>query len=881
MRRAIIYLLIFVLLLVTPTGLRYLKFHDLGSSDREPPPLFNPENIGQVPTPPATDFVDDPEVGKGIVLLDEAHRNNFDQAEIAHLDGRLAARGYKLQGHTSGDLATALRAVSAYVVIAPLDNYVEEDIRAVADFVRHGGRLLLVGDPTRFNIEFEEEDEFSFNILMETDEIPLNSLANQFDLIFVGDYLYNTLESEGNFRNIILSGAGFAEDDLLDGIERLVFYSTHSVQVGPGGETLVDADENTWSSATDRPGGLSLVAASEGGRVIAMGDIHFLMDPYYTVHDNGRFIANIADFLVEPFEREFMLADFPYFYDDDVDLHYAGSPELGPDAFDEIIMLQEAFRGIEKELELVGEAQPDSDALYLGLYNQSEELLEILASYGISLTIEPPVLTMAETQAMEDEANGDEEEVDDAEEEDSAGEAEEEMPVEEQVEEIDQLIHSSLGTVQMSGTALILLDEMEGNQSVIVLAASKAGLEQTVGRLLDMVPMNAGYTLSDCLLQANMAFCPTNVADEEVEAELITGGVPESTEEPDEEDTGSEDAGDDEDSEDDEEIISEELDSVEQGTIQIDETVQADLAEDESHTWTFDGGPVTIDIVLSSAELDTVLELYGPDNELIDSVDNGFAGDDEALNGVVIPDSDEYSILVKEFFGDSGSYTLTVSLADEGGQTGSGILIFGDDDGVAISTGFTDVGTLAGLLAENYAVTTWLSTQDGPLGEVSLEDYELVVWDSGDYRDEEGFLGEDTFTILDYLESGGSLFIVGASPTLLSSSELAPLADVEVLDTGLILTDDLTDGEIIALDQVYETVSLEPLDVGDDEDSEVFLSRGPESGDSGGPVGIVTVDNTQGEQRTAMLLAPFTAFPANVQSILLMNLMAWFGLSGS
>jgi hypothetical protein len=617
MRKAIVYLLIFLLLLAAPTALRYLKFYQLGGPERADPPPFNPENITQVPTPPATEHVDEPEVGEGLVLLDQAHKNNFELAEIAHLDGRLAARGFELQPYEGGDLGTALRAANALVVISPLESYVDEEIRAVVDFVRRGGRLLLIGDPTRFNVAFDEEDEFNFEILLETDEIPLNSLANQFDLIFVGDYLYNTLENEGNFRNIILDEIGDEEDQLLEGLDRLVFYSSHSVQVGPEGESLIDADDNTWSSATDRPGGLALAAASHNRQVLAVGDVHFLMDPYYTVYDNGRFIANIADFLVRTSDRQYVLADFPYFFDDDVDLIYTGSPELGPDAFDEIIIMQDAFRGIAKNLELVAESRAGHDTLYLGLYNQSEQLVEVLASHGISLTIEPPVLTAAEIRALEDASEGGEEG-----EEDSAGADEEEQQTEangpddgetaeEDEVEIKQLIHSSLGSIQMSGTALIIFEDGGQEQNVVALAASKEGLEQAIGRLLDLVPADGDYALSDCLLQDNLAFCPTNVPDEEVEAELLTGGVPAPPEEPEEEGDDDSDEGDGEEDEgDDEDVIAEELDAAQQGVIQLGETVQGALEEDESHSWIFDGGPATIDIVLGSAELDTVLELY-------------------------------------------------------------------------------------------------------------------------------------------------------------------------------------------------------------------------------------------------------------------------------
>ncbi|NJN54594.1 MAG: DUF4350 domain-containing protein, partial [Anaerolineae bacterium] len=129
--------------------------------------------------------------------------NAFTESEIGYLNGRLSARGYSVIPFTGGSLAAALRAVNAYLVMAPIRPFTNAEILAVQNFVANGGRLLLVGDPTRYNIVVEE-DLFDFVVIIEDDKIPLNSLAAAFDLNFNGDYLYNLTENEGNFRNIIV-----------------------------------------------------------------------------------------------------------------------------------------------------------------------------------------------------------------------------------------------------------------------------------------------------------------------------------------------------------------------------------------------------------------------------------------------------------------------------------------------------------------------------------------------------------------------------------------------------------------------------------------------------------------------------------------------------
>jgi hypothetical protein len=603
-----------------------------------------------------------------------------------------------------------------------------------------------------------------------------------------------------------------------------------------------------------------------------VGDLNFLTRPYYTVFDNTQFIANIADFLVEPSERSFVLADFPYFFGDTIDLVFAGSPDLGPDAFDEIIALQDAFRRVDQTLQLAAAPRPGHDTLYFGLYNQAEELSAILASHGITLTIDPPILTDEEMKALEQKDGEDAGLETDADREDEPAEEELEEAPGEEPEDLSRLITSDLGTIHMAGTALIILDERDGQRNVILLAASNDGLENTVDRLLDLIPLDADYALADCLLQAELALCPSNVADEEVEVELETGGMAELPEEEaqseEEGDGGEEDTGTD-------------LDATSQGLIGLGETVEGTLAEDEAHAWTFSDGPATVDIVLGSPELDVVLEFYGPDNELIESSDSGFSGEGEELLGIDVTDSETYTILVRDFFGDSGSYSLRVTSVEEIGQNGASIFLFADDDGVPMTDGFTSADLLATLLGSDHSVTTWVASQDGALQATALEGYDLVIWDSGDYRDEEGIFGEDTFTILQYAEEGGSLLIMGASPTIMGGADVSQLVDLEVVGDDPVLLNGLIPGEVIQLTQAFDAVTGGLFDPESEPNATAFFSRGPGSADNDSYVGIATVEDGTVNQKTVLLLAPFEALPPEVQGILLSNFLDWFGLSGS
>ena len=81
-------------------------------------------------------------------------------------------------------LEAKLRKADSFAVIAPRSSYSESEAALVESFVRKGGKLLLVSDPSRPQ--------------------QINSLAEWFGLDFLPDYLYNTIDYDLNFRNIFV-----------------------------------------------------------------------------------------------------------------------------------------------------------------------------------------------------------------------------------------------------------------------------------------------------------------------------------------------------------------------------------------------------------------------------------------------------------------------------------------------------------------------------------------------------------------------------------------------------------------------------------------------------------------------------------------------------
>ena len=429
----------------------------------------------------------------------------------------------------------------------------------------------------------------------------------------------------------------------------------------------------------------------------------------------------------------------------------------------------------------------------------------------------------------------------------------------------------------MSGTALIVLDESNGRREVVVLAASREGLENTVARLLELIPLDAETALGNCLVQDPIALCPTLIADEEVEAELITSG-------------GAEIDEPDEDIEDD--ILDDDIepgpdiDATDMGSISLGETVtDIDIAENESHAWTFSEGPVFLDIVLETSEdMDGVLEIYDPNNLFLVSSDDGLTGEPETLTGIEIPDDGAYTIVVRGFFGASGTYSLSVTEGDGAGGDREGgnqsIFLFIDDDGEPIADGITSADTFMALLQPNYDVTQWVSSIDGPLSEDTVEDYGLIIWDSGDYVNYDGFFDEDTGIIISYLDNGGNILVTGSAPSVFGELPLSELTDISATGDDPILLENLASGDTYELDQTFQAGVADTFIDDIDPTTTTFFLRGSESEDEN-TITAFAVRDEDLNQQTVFIMLPFAGLPDDLESILMENILNWFAFNVS
>jgi hypothetical protein len=484
-----------------------------------------------------TSLVDEtPSLHKGRVVIDLAHENVVDDAELNVLLSYLTAHGLQIVsndrtppgGRDGSDWPDLLRGAKALIVISPHKLFVPSEVSAVARFVEQGGRVILMGDPSRFALKPLDAgtdglpDVLGDILVPDSDVAALNSLASSFGLTFADDYLYNTVENAGNYQYVILKD--FTPNSLTAGLSEVVFYAAHSIAVDV--ETLIAADEDTASSLSERRGGLAAMSLGGEGRVLAVADYTFMTEPYNTTADNSRLIANIADYVAGA-ERTFGLSDFPHFFGDRADLIYVANPTAEPALPGEAVALgarlRSAFDAVEKELVWHGsQATPASgqDKLYIGLYaglTSWPEVDDILAARGITFTLE------TSAQALADRVEG--------------SDARATRPLDAQDVPTPTLsptpaplrdwIHvPGIGPVDAKQTALLYQNEERGAQTLVVLAFGQKALANTVERLL-----SGEYT--DCLLDEDrkgdpkrigLALCP--VTSEPIAEEPLPTGQP-------------------------------------------------------------------------------------------------------------------------------------------------------------------------------------------------------------------------------------------------------------------------------------------------------------------------------------------------------------------
>ena len=311
-----------------------------------------------------------PSVGersRGLVLLDTLHSNGFSSREILTLRTRVVAQGYDLEllgnfarstaEERRDQYAERLRQADSLVVITPLIAYSAGEVDVIEDFVRKGGKLVMVSDPGR-------RDQ-------------MNTLAQRFGVQFRPDYLFNQTENDQNYQNIFVRD--FRPDELTAGLETIVLYTSGSITTS--GQGLAVADAQTKSAVAENNGDLYVMARAAQRNVVAISDFTFMIPPYDSAVDNDRLLSNIIDFATTS-HRTYDLADFPYFYQTGTDSGVQiilGRPELLGNATD----LKAGLEGYGISASIGGAEDVSRDTVFLGLHDDGLQVRQYLQSAGV------------------------------------------------------------------------------------------------------------------------------------------------------------------------------------------------------------------------------------------------------------------------------------------------------------------------------------------------------------------------------------------------------------------------------------------------------------------------------------------------------------------
>ena len=346
----------------------YFFFYQ-GSYD--PPPSVNIpfEQITSPPVAPVAATASSvTQVQEGLVLVDDLHLNSFTESEISTLISMVANRGYDIEVIESSStvdgqtmlqmLEQRLRRATSFAVMLPRTSYSEEEINLVQQFVDKGGKLLLVSDPTRPN--------------------RINALAKRFGVEFQPDYLYNTVEYDLNFRHIFVRD--FQPAPLTSGLDSIVLYVAGSIRSsGPG---IAVSDTNTKSSLGETAESFYPIALGSTSNVLAIADFTFVVPPYNSLLSNNRLLSNVTDYLTDG-QREFDLADFPYFYEpsleDSIDI-VLGQPSLWNIGLE----MRTGLSDYGLSSRISGEEDLSRNTVFLGLYEDSRAVSQYLQAAGIS-----------------------------------------------------------------------------------------------------------------------------------------------------------------------------------------------------------------------------------------------------------------------------------------------------------------------------------------------------------------------------------------------------------------------------------------------------------------------------------------------------------------
>lgn len=219
---------------------------------------------------------------RGDVLVDTSHGNAISPWILDAFTRLLTEEGLFVGYASDWDmLEKALNDTRALIIACPSEYYTNEEFEAIERWVNHGGTLILLGDASA---------EF---LSVSSLQGPLNSLSDHWGIHYGNGYLYNLEENYGYYRNILVDD--IRTSFLSEGVDELVFFTAGPVYSKSRG--YMSTPDNTYNSVTERADSYDTVAIYKVGdsRVVAFGDMTWLMEPYVNSADNYQLLRNLVE----------------------------------------------------------------------------------------------------------------------------------------------------------------------------------------------------------------------------------------------------------------------------------------------------------------------------------------------------------------------------------------------------------------------------------------------------------------------------------------------------------------------------------------------------------------------------------------------------------
>jgi hypothetical protein len=172
------------------------------------------------------------------------------------------------------------------------------------------------------------------------------------------------------------------------------------------------------------------------------------------------------------------------------------------------------------------------------------------------------------------------------------------------------------------------------------------------------------------------------------------------------------------------------------------------VRRESTDVWTFNGSRssfATVSLRPRNTSADLTLSLVAPSGEIIWTADDGFAGDEESIADVLLPESGTYLLEVSEFFSEAGAYELGLLVSSTPQFGGGGRLEIGQEVTSILAEGVEHTWTFRGTAGQEVSlvVTALESSLDLLVTVFAPDGRELVALDEGFAGDAEVLTGLD------------------------------------------------------------------------------------------------------------------------------------------